>query len=65
MNTPSIKPRKVQMIHGSGEAWYYVVPGGLEIYVADSKSRPSQQGFRITTRQIERAVEIIRKGFTK
>ena len=61
MNLPKsmLKPRRATVIHGPGECWYYIVPRGLEICVAQEKGRASSNSIRLTRRQLERALEIM------
>jgi len=56
-----LKPRKPRHVSGHGEAWYYVTTSGIEMFIAAEKGRESSNSFRLTTRQLERALEIIKE----
>jgi len=55
-----LKSRRARLVHGSGECWYYINPGGLEVLVTSQKDLAASQTFRITRKQMERALEIIK-----
>ncbi len=54
--------RKAKMVHGKGEAWFYVSHEGIEVEVADEKGCASMHSVLITKSQLFRAVQIIREG---
>jgi len=55
----TLKSRKAKVAHGPGECWYYIVPRGLELCVAQEKGKAASQIIRLTRRQLERALEIM------
>ena len=54
-----LKPRKAKVVRGSGECWYYINPGGLEVFAAEETGRSAQKAIRLTRRQLKEALKIM------
>ena len=57
-----LKPRKPRMTRESGAAWYYIDLRGLEVYVAVERDNAASISFRISARQLERVLRIIKEA---
>jgi hypothetical protein len=51
-------PRKVRKLAGNGEAWFYIVPTGIEIYVSEYEGNAAIHAFIIHTEQLKRALQV-------
>jgi hypothetical protein len=59
------KPIQLMLGRGTGEAWYYISPNGLELYFAPLKGRDAVVSFRLSLRKLQTALSVIeseRKG---
>ncbi len=54
--------RKARLASGPGDAWFYVSPKGLEVYVSEDNKSAASHCFTISRRQLKRSVEIIEKA---
>jgi hypothetical protein len=54
-----LNSRKVRMTSGSGEAWFYISPSGLEVCVASAPNQPADNSFTISKHQMRTALAAI------
>jgi hypothetical protein len=54
-----LKMRKARVLHGPGEAWFYICRSHIEVCVAEHKGAPSTNCVQISETQLRTALDVI------
>ena len=58
LTKPMLAPRRARPLAGTEDAWFYVEPKGVSVFA--SKEGGGTTACKLTRRQLERALEILR-----